>query len=107
MIKVHGLVRLTHDVELKEVGNTKVASLQIVYNGSKKKGEEYVPVAHFFNAVLWDTGAERLASTAKKGDLLFILDGELQDERWEKNGEKKERVVIRINKFYVPKPSNE
>lgn len=106
MLKVHGCCRLSHDLEVKKVGDVSVCSFQVVWNESKKKAksnpndaDEYDSIGHFFNCVIWDTGADRFAKTVSKGDMFTIIDGDLKEEKWETDGVKKSRTVIRINRF--------
>jgi|688.fasta_scaffold867808_1 single-strand DNA-binding protein len=104
MIRVHGVVRLTHEPVLKDVGTTKVCTFQVALNENRKNAQgEYQSIGHFFNCVLWDTGAEKFVETMKKGDQFFIEDGELRDERWtDKDGTNHKNVVIRVNRFVKP-----
>lgn len=105
MIRVHGMARLTHDPVLKDVGSTKVCTFQVATNENRKnkQTDEFQSIAHFFNCVIWDTGAERFVEKVKKGDQIFIEDGELRDERWtDSDGKNHSNKVIRINKFITP-----
>ena len=87
------LGNLVRDPELKQLGNgNSVVNFVIAVNEKPYKdrnGETQKPV-HFFDVEAFASGAEGIAGTFKKGN--SILDGE-----------KRSRVVIRCNKYSVPK----
>ena len=96
MLNGYGVARVASDVVLKPVGANKVVEASVVTNDSKQNG-------HFFNIQLWDSGAEVFAENIKKGDLIsFVF--ELRQERWEKEGEKKQKQVLRVKHFVKVEP---
>lgn len=61
-------------------------------NGSQDK------ITSFINCEAWDSGAETIAATFKKGDLVMI-EGSLRNDSWEKDGHKHSTVKVRVNNF--------
>ena len=79
---------------------SKVAELNMALNrGSKDKQE-----TDWFHVKFWDKQAEIAEAYIKKGHL-FGVTGELQEEKWEKNGQEQRRVVVigRTLKLMQPK----
>lgn len=61
-------------------------------NGEKDK------VTTFVQCEAWDSGAEVIGQSFKKGDLVFI-EGSLRNDSWEKDGVKHNSLKIRVNNF--------
>ena len=61
-------------------------------NGEKDK------VTSFINCEAWDTGAEIIGSSFKKGDLVLV-EGSLRNDSWEKDGVKHSSLKVRVNNF--------
>lgn len=61
-------------------------------NGEKDK------ITSFINCEAWDTGAEVIGSSFKKGDLVMI-EGSLRNDSWEKDGVKHSSLKVRVNNF--------
>jgi single-strand DNA-binding protein len=61
-------------------------------NGEKDK------VTSFINCEAWDSGAEVIGSSFKKGDLVMI-EGSLRNDSWEKDGVKHSSLKVRVNNF--------
>jgi single-strand DNA-binding protein len=61
-------------------------------NGEKDK------ITSFINCEAWDSGAEVIASSFKKGDLVLI-EGSLRNDSWEKDGIKHSTLKVRVNNF--------
>jgi single-strand DNA-binding protein len=81
---------LTKDPELKFVSSGKaVANFSIAVN--KKRGEtEYTS---YYDITAWGDLAENVASTLTKGTRVIVV-GQLNQERFETNGQKRSAVVI-------------
>lgn len=98
MFKVYGVARVAGDVVLKPVGNNKMVEVSVAQNDARGNG-------HFFTIQLWDSGAEAFAQHIAKGDLVS-LEGELRHERWtNKEGEAKQKQIIRVTHFIKAVPS--
>lgn len=100
------LGNLVRDPELKQLGNgNAVVNFVIAVNEKpyKDRNGETVKPVHFFDVEAFASGAEGIAGTFKKGSSILV-EGMLRQHKWETNeGEKRSRVVIRCNKYSVPK----
>ena len=86
--------RLTRDAELKYTsGGTAVSKIGIAVNKRVKKGDEWTEQASFFDVTLWGKMAEGLNQYLVKGKQIAI-EGELEQERWEKDGQTHSKVTI-------------
>jgi single-strand DNA-binding protein len=86
---------LTRDCELKYVGGgTACGTFSIANNvyAGKDKDEH----TSFFECVIWAKRAEALAPYLVKGTGV-VVQGELRQERWEKDGEKRSAMKITVN----------
>ena len=94
---------LTRDPEVRTVtiGNkqTSVVNFTVATsreytksNGDKDKVTTFVPCE------AWDTGAEIIAESFKKGDLVLV-EGSLRNDSWEKDGVKHSTLKLRVNNF--------
>lgn len=98
---------LTRDPELRYTGTSKpVTDFGLAVNKqSKDKDREDQPL--FIDVTVWGKTAEAVSQYLKKGSLALVI-GELELDRWEKDGQK--RSKIRITAFNVQfmdrKPSN-
>lgn len=61
-------------------------------NGSQDK------ITSFISCEAWDSGAEAIASSLKKGDLVMV-EGSLRNDSWEKDGVKHSTLKVRVNNF--------
>lgn len=86
---------LTRDPELRTFGDDgKVANLGIAVNRQRKDASgDYVDEVSFFDVTVWGNFAGLTARKLRKGDSATIL-GRLEQQTWEKDGEKKSKVVI-------------
>lgn len=90
---------LTADPITKTVGDNSVCEFSIAYNevyynAAKQKVEN----VHFFNCVAWGKLGENIAKFFTKGQKIALTGGISQD-RWEKDGEKRSVVKIRVQGF--------
>ena len=94
--------RLTRDLGTDErsfgyVANGQArANVSIAVNRSKKEGNDWVNEVNYFDIVIWGKTAENLKPYLTKGKQIGV-DGYLKQERWEKDGQKKSRVIINAN----------
>lgn len=63
-----------------------------------KNNGETDKVTTFVNCEAWDTGAEAISSSFRKGDLVMI-EGSLRNDTWEKDGVKRSTMKVRVNNF--------
>lgn len=87
--------------EITEVGTTVKTSFSLVYNETyKDKTGEKTNIAHYLDCEAWDSAAKYIVKHCQKGDKIFIKAYPRQ-EKWESNGQKKQRIVFRITEFDV------
>ena len=89
--------RLTSDLEVKEVGESKVANFSLAVPREYKNAEgEYE--TDFINCSVWGNIATNTAEYCKKGDLVGIK-GRLQTENYEdKEGNKRYATKVNVEK---------
>ncbi len=86
--------RLTKNAELKFTNSgTPVTRLSLAVNRRKKSGDNWEDEVNFFDVILWGKIAERLTEYLKKGKQIGVT-GELRQNRWEQDGNKRSRVEI-------------
>jgi single-strand DNA-binding protein len=94
---------LARDPELRTVGSgdrqTSVVNFTVATsreftkaNGTQDK------ITSFIQCEAWDSGAEAIASSFKKGDLVMV-EGSLRNDSWEKDGVKHSTLKVRVNNF--------
>ena len=86
--------RLTRNAELKYTNNgSAVSKFSIAINQRRKKDDQWVDEAHFFDIVLWGKTAESLNQYLVKGKQVGI-EGQLRQNRWEQDGQARSKVEI-------------
>jgi single-strand DNA-binding protein len=94
---------LARDPELRVVNpngkQTSVVNFTIAVNRDyvKSNGEKD-RITSFINCEAWDSGAETIAESLKKGDLVMV-EGSLRNDTWEKDGVKHSSLKVRVNNF--------
>ena len=86
--------RLTRNAELKYTNNGgAVSKFSIAINQRRKKDDQWVDEAHFFDIVLWGKTAESLNQYLVKGKQVGV-EGQLRQNRWEQEGQARSKVEI-------------
>lgn len=86
--------RLTRDAELRYTNNgSAVANISLAINSRRRRDEQWVDEAHFFDAVVWGKTAETLSPYLTKGKQIG-LEGELRQNRWEQDGQRRSKVEV-------------
>lgn len=94
---------LARDPELRVVGSgdkqTSVVNFTVATSReyTKNNGEKD-KITSFINCEAWDSGAEVIGESFKKGDLVLI-EGSLRNDSWEKDGVKHNTLKVRVNNF--------
>ena len=89
--------RLTRDAELRYSNSgTAICKFSIANNYSRKTGDTWGEETNFFDAVLMGRRAEALHKYLVKGKQIGIK-GELRQDRWEQDGQRRSRVEIWVN----------
>lgn len=88
---------LTRDADLSYT-TSGVAFLKgsIANNVGYKSGDGWKEYANFFDFTLWGKRGESLAKYLTKGTGIIIT-GELHQSRWEQEGQKRNRIEIKVN----------
>lgn len=92
---------LARDPELRVVGDKRTSVVNFTLAVSKeftKANGEQDKVTSFIQCEAWDSGAESISSSLKKGDLVMI-EGSLRNDSWEKDGVKRSTLKVRVNNF--------
>lgn len=61
-------------------------------NGSVDKATSFI------QCEAWDSGAQAISESLRKGDLVFV-EGSIRNDSWEKDGVKHSTYKIRVNNF--------
>ena len=89
--------RLTRDISERDFGyttrGTARLNLSIAVNRSEKRGGEWADKVSFFDVTVWGKTAENIKPYLHKGKQIAV-DGYLDQQRWEKDGQKFSKVVI-------------
>ena len=92
--------RLTRDISGYDfgytTGGTARLNLSIAVNRSEKRGGEWADKASFFDVIVWGKTAENIKLYLYKGKQIAV-DGYLDQQRWEKDGQKYSKVCIIAN----------
>ena len=95
MVTVVG--RLTKDPELKYTNSgTAVAKYSIAVNRKKRNGDNWEDEVSYFDVVVWGKQGEAIQQYLNKGKQIAIS-GELRQNRWEQDGQKRSKVEIIAN----------
>lgn len=97
---------LTADPVLRSLpSGAGVCNFSIAVNSREKRGEEWRDRVDFFDCVVFGAQADNLARYKAKGEPVAV-DGRLRQERWEKDGVKHQRVVVKVDsvQFLPSKP---
>lgn len=92
---------LARDPELRVVGDkqTSVVNFTIAVSREFTKANGTADkITSFIQCEAWDSGAETIASSFKKGDLVMV-EGSLRNDSWEKDGVKHSTLKVRVNNF--------
>lgn len=85
---------LTRDPASKVVGdNFVIADLRVAVNSREKSGGEWGDYASFFDVTVFGGLAENCVAYLAKGRPVAV-EGYLKQERWEKDGAERSKVVI-------------
>ena len=86
--------RLVKDAELKTIASGQaVCKFSIAVNRRRKNGDQWEDEANYFDIVVWGRQGETLHQYLQKGKMVAI-DGELKQDRWEQDGQKRSKVEI-------------
>lgn len=97
--KVIILGRIGKKPVLKSTGSgIDVCSFSVATSERKKVGDTYEEQTEWHNVTAWRKTAENCAQYLDKGQLVYI-EGKLTTQKWEKDGEKRSKTEIMIDKI--------
>lgn len=86
--------RVVRNAELKYTsGGSPICSFSVATSSRKKKGDQWIDEASFWDVELWGKQAESLNQYLVKGKQVAI-EGSMRQDRWEKDGQPRMKVVI-------------
>jgi len=94
---------LARDPEVRNINingkQTSVANFTVAVSREfTKQNGETDKITTFVQCEAWDTGAEAISESLKKGDLVMV-EGSLRNDSWEKDGHKHSTMKVRVNNF--------
>ena len=93
--------RVTRDAELRYTASgSALCNFSVAVNRRAKKGDQWVDEASFFDLTLWEKQAENLNKYLVKGTQVAVQ-GELRQDRWEKDGQKFSKVQVFVNNLQL------
>lgn len=87
--------RVGQTPEIKKLQTGDKASFSLAVNETYKKNGEKMERTHWFKCEAWGHTAGYIQQYVHKGDKIAIA-GRLEQQTWEQDGEKKTRIVIRV-----------
>jgi single-strand DNA-binding protein len=89
--------RLTRDAELKFTNSgLAICNMSVALNRRVKQGEQWIDEPNFFDVTIFGKQGEAIAQYLTKGKQVG-LDGELRQDRWEQDGQKRSKVFVVAN----------
>ena len=89
--------RLTRDAELKYTSSgVAICKFSLAVNRSKKSGDRWEDEVSFFDCTSFGRSAEAVSQYMTKGKQIGIQ-GELRQDRWEKDGQSRSKVEVIAN----------
>jgi single-strand DNA-binding protein len=89
--------RLTRDISERDfaytTGGTARLNLSIAVNRSAKKNGAWTDIVSYFDVTVWGKQAENIKPYLHKGKQIAV-EGYLDQQRWEKDGQKYSKVCI-------------
>lgn len=93
--------RLTRDAELKSLTSTTVCTFSLAVNrNTKLQDGSWGSEVSFFDVELYGRLGEAIHSYLRKGKQVAV-EGRLQQNRWEQEGQKKSRILIIANNLQL------
>jgi single-strand DNA-binding protein len=89
--------RLTRDAELKYTNSGQaICHFSVATSSRKKKGDQWVDEASFWDVDLWGKQGESVNQYLVKGKLVAV-EGAMRQDRWEQDGQSRMKVIISAN----------
>ena len=89
--------RLTRDAELKYTNSGQaVCHFSVATSSRRKKGDQWVDEASFWDIDLWGKQGESINQYLTKGKLVAV-EGSMRQDRWEQDGQSRMKVIVSAN----------
>jgi single-strand DNA-binding protein len=89
--------RLTRDAELKYTNSGQaVCHFSVATSSRRKKGDQWVDEASFWEVDLWGKQGESINQYLTKGKLVAV-EGTMRQDRWEQDGQSRMKVIVNAN----------
>ncbi|MBN1518845.1 MAG: single-stranded DNA-binding protein [Spirochaetales bacterium] len=89
--------RLTRDAELKYTNSGQaVCHFSVATSTRRKKGDQWVDEASFWDVDLWGKQGESINQYLTKGKLVAV-EGTMRQDRWEQDGQPRIKVIVNAN----------
>ena len=98
LLTVSGVARLVADAEVKNFEKTQLVTLRVATNERVKKGESWEDRPSFLTVKTWLSSASKLPAFLKKGQLISLT-GKVEEERWETEGQKRSKIVVKATEI--------
>jgi single-strand DNA-binding protein len=96
---LNGVARATADAELRYTASgTPVLNIRLALTSSYKSNDEWKDDTVFIDAVFWGKQGEAIAPLVLKGTALLIDRTTLTMDSWEKDGETRTKVKLKLGK---------
>jgi single-strand DNA-binding protein len=107
MNKVFLSGKIGRDPEIKQTNSgLAICNFSLATSESVKKGDKWEKETEWHNVVVFGGRGEYIYNNAAKGSGI-VLTGRIKTETWEKNGEKKSKVVIIAEDIDITSARNE
>lgn len=91
--------RFTREIEVKAVGEHKVIENTVASDEGRDK-------TTFIDVKIWNRQTEVVEKYLAKGSFV-ILNGRVEQENWEKDGQKRSKLVLVVNQVTLPPKSEQ
>jgi single-strand DNA-binding protein len=99
--------RLTKDAELKYTNSgTALVTMSIANNTRKKEGDNWTDYPNYLDVTFFGRLAEILHPQLTKG-CPITLGGRIEQQRWEKDGNKRSKVVVIADHVMINRPKGD
>jgi len=102
-LSVFGVGVATADPELRFVGDNKtaLATVNLAFNRSYKKGENFEKEVSFLKVSVWGKRGERFAELVSKGKPVYV-NGYVRQENWNsEEGQKRSAITLVLTEWQV------
>jgi single-strand DNA-binding protein len=97
LMNVNGVVRLVADCEIKFSNEkSQLIEARVATNQRVKNGDQWEERPSYVTVKSWLPKSSKLPTYLKKGTQIYIS-GDLFEERWESEGQKRSKLVVEAN----------